>query len=178
VRRRPDPSRESVAPESEARGVATAVARFMPLILLACAALLTAQWWVLARGPWGPPGAPPPPYYPPPYPAGPPVVYYQPMPPPAVVVTPACACADCGCAPCYGCDCGGPGGCMCDLNGCGCGGCGVDCAAVPPVTVGDGGGSDPASLVRPGRSALLQSVLGGLGLLLPIGLLWIWRRRR
>ena len=172
-----DPTRASSATEAVG-GVARTVARFMPLILLGCAALLTAQWWVLARGPWGPPGARPPPPYPPPYPAGPPVVYYQPMPPPVIVAPAVCACADCGCAPCYGCDCGGPGGCICDLNGCGCAGCGVDCAAVPPVTVGEGAGREPASLMRPGRTALLQSVLAGLGLLLPIGLLWIWRRRR
>jgi len=178
VNGRPNPSRDGGEPELQAGGVAAVVARSMPLILVACTALLLAQWWVLARGPWGPPGAPPPPYYPPPYPAGPPVVYYQPMPPPVVVAPAACACADCGCAPCYGCDCGGPGGCVCDWNYCGCGGCGVNCAAVPPATLGDGTGTEPAGMVRPGPAALLQSVLGGIGLLLPIGLLWLWRRRR
>jgi hypothetical protein len=54
----------------------------------------------------------------------------------------------------------------------------MHCAAVPPAVVGDDAGPEPARLVRPGPAALLQSVLGGLGLLLPIGLLWLWRRKR
>ncbi|HEY3358026.1 MAG TPA: hypothetical protein VGQ83_32555 [Polyangia bacterium] len=143
------------------------LARRMPLVVLACAALLVAGWWVLARGPYYPP---PPPMYPAPYPYPPPPVYvYQPVP---VVQPTVCGCVDCGCAPCMGCACGGPGGCICEMDACACGA--GDCVAVPPLAVRDQAGGRP---VRPTWRAPWESAAGGLGLAVPLLVLAFWRRR-
>ncbi|HEY3351838.1 MAG TPA: hypothetical protein VGQ83_01195 [Polyangia bacterium] len=141
-------------------GVAHALAGRMPLVLLAVAAALLLQWWVLASG--SRQGG-------------------QPAPPPAPAQgdgaaqrsQSACDCGGCDCGGCDAADCGS----VCELgdacSGCDVGGC--DCIAVPPVGV-LGGGGDAHSSCSPRTRKLVQ--VTSLGLLVPLIVLGWWRRRR
>jgi hypothetical protein len=120
----------------------------MPHLLLGFAALVLASWWVLARG--GEDEA------------------ARHQPPPQQQSTTASSC-DCG-----GCDLS-----VCDL-GEACSGCDLscDCIAVPPGALGPslesaGGIERPPSAGPVGRQAWAS-----LGLLVPLVVMFVWRRRR
>ena len=145
----------------------SALAQRMPHLLLGCAALVLASWWVLARG-----GQPP---------------QQQHQPPPAQQDSSAAGGCDCG-----GCDLSG-----CDLSACDCADCacdigdacsacdvgGCDCIVVPPGAMshtfdaaaerGVRGRDRPRGDRRPGLGAWAS-----LGLLVPLAVMFWWRRRR
>ena len=139
------------------------LAQRMPHLMLGFAALVLASWWVLARGGQDP------------------SMHRQP-PPPQQDSSSAGGC-DCGGADCSGCDfsacdCAD---CACDI-GDACSGCdlgGIDCVAVPPgaVTHTFDAADATAGRPRPARRHGL-GVWSSLGLLVPLAVMFWWRRRR
>jgi len=136
----------------------TTLAQRVPHLLLGMAAFVLASWWVLARG-------------------GDEQQHRQP--PPAQQESSAAGGCDCSGCDLSACDC------ACDLgdacSACDIGGC--DCIAVPPGALthtfdaaadrGPRGRDQPRGDRRPGLQAWAS-----LGLLVPLAVMLIWRRRR
>ena len=143
--------------------MATALAQRMPHLLLGFAALVLASWWVLARGGEEQP------------------VHRQP--PPAQQDSSAAGGCDCSGCDLSACDCAD---CACDI-GDACSACDVgscDCIAVPPGAVthtfdaaADRGAARGRDRPRCDRRAGLHT-WASLGLLLPLAVMFWWRRRR
>jgi hypothetical protein len=129
----------------------------MPHLLLGMAAFVLASWWVLARG-----GADDP---------------AQHQPPPAQRETSSAS----SCDPCAGCDCACDVGDLCGAcDACDIGSC--DCIAVPPGAVThtfEAADRSVQGQVRPrhDRRAAMQT-WASLGLLVPLAVMFWWRRRR
>jgi hypothetical protein len=131
--------------------VAVALARWVPYLALGFAVLLAGTWWTLARGPGAPPPAPP---------------------PPASPQAPATSSAS-FCDACQACDCACELGDLCES--CDAGGC--DCVAVPPGALDHS--LEGSAATRPRcEGGTGRRALASLGLLAPLLVLFLWRRRR
>ena len=143
-------------------GVAAALARRMPHLCLGFAALLALSWWTLANMPYDQRG------------------HQQPPPQQAPQSDTGSACSGCDCT---GCDASG-----CDASACevcsacdACSGCdigGIDCIAVPPGAVSHTfeSAADRDRLHR--GHPVGRNAWASLGLLVPIAVMFLWRRRK